>query len=228
MLLQEDYDVILGSSVRTVLNDNILYMMFGSAYQSAINTDNPKKDIYNYNSTIQKNCNRVLSNTRPNRILLAGIGGGTVLTGINPNTPTIIDCIDTSRVVINHFKKYFFPIIKKHINPNIKIKIHCISFQDFITNNKNHLKYDSVIIDCFKIDGFDKSIYGILDQLNNYIYKGGNILTNIHSARTGIYSTQYKKFKQSINRSIWLVYGHLPVKSHGENYNNLIVELKHK
>jgi spermidine synthase len=226
MLLQEEYDHIIGCRVRTVLDNKILHLMFDDKFESSMNKNNPKEVIYKYNDVIQKKCNRVLSKTRPNRILLAGIGGGTVLTGLNPETPTIIDCVDISPVVINHFKKYFFSSIKKHVNPNIKIRIHCASLQDFIAKNKK--KYDSIIIDCFKSGGFDKSLYAILNKLKNNIFTSGNVLINIHSSRIGLYSNPYNELKKNVSKQIFTTHGHLSNTSNASDIGNLIVELKPK
>lgn len=226
MLLQEDYDCVIGSRVRTVLDVNILHLFFDDKFESSMNKNNPKEVIYKYNDVIQKKCNRALSKTRPNRILLAGIGGGTVMTGFNPETPTIIDCVDISPVVIDHFKKYFFPSIKKYMNPNVKIKIHCASLQDFIAKNKK--KYDSIIIDCFKSGGFDKSLHAILNKLRSHISTNGNVLINIHSSRSGHYSKPYNKLKQNVSKHIWITRGHLSNTSNASDFGNLIVELKHK
>ena len=226
MLLQEDYDRVIGCRVRTVLDVNTLHLFFDDKFESSMNKNNPKEVIYEYNGVIQKKCNRALSKTRPNRILLAGIGGGTVMTGFNPETPTIIDCVDISPVVIDHFKKYFFPSIKKHMNPNIKINIHCASLQDFIAKNKK--KYDSIIIDCFKSGGFDKSLHAILNKLKSHISTNGNVLINIHSSRTGPYSMPYNELKQNVGKKIFTMRGHLSNTSNASDFGNLIVELKHK
>jgi len=226
MLLQEDYDRVIGCRVRTVLDVNTLHLFFDDKFESSMNKNNPKEVIYEYNGVIQKKCNRALSKTRPNRILLAGIGGGTVMTGFNPETPTIIDCVDISPVVIDHFKKYFFPSIKKHMNPNIKINIHCASLQDFIAKNKK--KYDSIIIDCFKSGGFDKSLHAILNKLKSHISTNGNVLINIHSSRTGPYSMPYNELKQNVGKKIFTTRGHLSNTSNASDFGNLIVELKHK
>jgi spermidine synthase len=207
MLLQEEYDRVIGCRVRTVLDVNTLHLFFDDKFESSMNKNNPKEVIYKYNDVIQKKCNRALSKTRPNRILLAGIGGGTVMTGFNPETPTIIDCVDISQIVIDHFKKYFFPSIKKHMNPNIKIKIHRASLQDFIAKNKK--KYDSIIIDCFKSGGFDKSLHAILNKLRSHISTNGNVLINIHSSRTGPYSKPYSELKQNVSKQIFTTRGHL-------------------
>lgn len=226
MLLQEDYDRVIGCRVRTVLDVNTLHLFFDDKFELSMNKNNPKEVIYKYNSVIQKKCNRALSKTRPNRILLAGIGGGTVMTGLNPETPTVIDCVDISSVVIDHFKKYFFPSIKKHTNPNIKIKIYCASLQDFIAKNKQ--KYDSIIIDCFKSEGFDKSLHAILNKLKNHISTNGNALINIHSSRTGRYSKPYNELKKNVSKHIFTTRGHLSNTSNSSDFGNLIVELKHK
>ena len=226
MLLQEDYDRVIGCRVRTVLDVNTLHLFFDDKFESSMNKNNPKEVIYEYNGVIQKKCNRALSKTRPNRILLAGIGGGTVMTGFNPETPTIIDCVDISPVVIDHFKKYFFPSIKKHMNPNIKIKIYCASLQDFIAKNKK--KYDSIIIDCFKSGGFDKSLHAILNKLKSHISTNGNVLINIHSSRTGPYSKPYSELKQNVSKKIFTTRGHLSNTSNASDFGNLIIELKHK
>ena len=226
MLLQEEYDRVIGCRVRTVLDIDMLHLFFDDKFESSMNKNNPKEVIYKYNDVIQKKCNRVLSKTRPNRILLAGIGGGTVMTGFNPETPTIIDCVDISPVVIDHFKKYFFQLIKKHVNPNIKINIHCASLQDFIAKNKK--KYDSIIIDCFKSGGFDKSLYLIMNKLKNHISTSGNVLINIHSSRIGHYSKPYNELKQNVCKKIFTTRGHLSNTSNASDFGNLIVELKHK
>lgn len=226
MLLQEDYDRVIGCRVRTVLDINKVHLMFDDKFESSMNKDDPKEVIYKYNDVIQKKCNCVLSKTRPNQILLAGIGGGTILTGFNPKTPTIIDCVDISQIVIDHFKKYFFPSIKKHINPNIKINIHRASLQDFIIKNKQ--KYDSIIIDCFKSGGFDKSLYTILNKLKSHITTSGNVIINIHSSRTGLYSTAYNELKKNVSKSIWTTRSHLSNTSNAFDFGNLIVELKYK
>jgi spermidine synthase len=226
MLLQEDYDRVIGCRVRTVLDVNMLHLFFDDKFESSMNKNNPKEVIYKYNDVIQKKCNRALSKTRPNRILLAGIGGGTVMTGFNPETLTIIDCVDISPIVIDHFKKYFFPSIKKHMNPNVKIKIYCVSLQDFIAKNKK--KYDSIIIDCFKRGGFDKSLHAILNKLRSHISTNGNVLINIHSSRTGPYSKPYSELKQNVSKQIFTTRGHLSNTSNASDFGNLIVELKHK
>ena len=75
MLLQEDYDRVIGSRVRTVLDVNTLHLFFDDKFESSMNKNNPKEVIYKYNDVIQKKCNCFLSKTRPNQILLAGIGG---------------------------------------------------------------------------------------------------------------------------------------------------------
>jgi spermidine synthase len=226
MILQEDYDRVIGCRVRTVLDVNTLHLFFDNKFESSMNKNNPKEVIYKYNDVIQKKCNRALSKTRPNRLLLAGIGGGTVMTGLNPETPTIIDCVDISQIVIDHFKKYFFPSIKKHMNPSIKIKIHCASLQDFIAKNKQ--KYDSIIIDCFKSGGFDTSLHAILNKLKSHISASGNVLINIHSSRTGQYSTPYNELKKNVGKKIFTTRGHLSNTSNASDFGNLIVELKHK
>jgi spermidine synthase len=226
MLLQEDYDRVIGCHVRTVLDVNTLHLFFDNKFESSMNKNDPKEVIYKYIDVIQKKCNRALSKTRPNRILLAGIGGGTVMTGFNPETPTIIDCVDISQIVIDHFKKYFFTSIKKHMNPNVKIKIHCASLQDFIAKNKQ--KYDSIIIDCFKSGGFDKSLHAILNKLRSHISTNGNVLINIHSSRSGPYSKPYSELKQNVSKQIFTTRGHLSNTSNASDFGNLIVELKHK
>ena len=80
MILQEDYDRVIGCRVRTVLDVNTLHLFFDDKFESSMNKNDPKEVIYKYIDVIQKKCNRALSKTRPNRILLAGSGGGTVMT----------------------------------------------------------------------------------------------------------------------------------------------------
>ena len=165
-------------------------------------------------------CNK----NKNDRILLAGLGGGTIFPAINPKRKSILDCVDLSPIVIQQFNKFFYHILKKSIDPNLTINIHNIDLNTYV--NKCKKKYYTIMIDCFKIEGFDQSIYSIFDYLPKILENDGKVIVNIHSSRYGEYSENYHKIRKYFNRKLWKVKTHLSNAKYSYEFGNLILELK--
>ena len=81
------------------------------------------------------------------------------------------------------------------------------------------------MIDCFKVDGIDESIFTVFDKLPKILEKDGRVIINIHSSRYGEYSANYKKIRKYFNRKLWKVKTHLSNAKDSYEFGNLIVEL---
>ena len=94
-ILQKEYDPVIGANVITRYEKPLYYLDFDNVNESKLDETNPKKMIGSFNIVMAKLCNK----NNNHRILLAGLGGGTIL-----------DCLDISSCVIKQFKKYFYPV----------------------------------------------------------------------------------------------------------------------
>ena len=105
-ILQKEYDPIIGANVITRYEKPLYYLDFDNVNESKLDETNPKKMIGVYNTVMAKLCNK----NNNHRILLAGLGGGTILPSLKSKNKTILDCLDISSCVIKQFKKYFYPV----------------------------------------------------------------------------------------------------------------------
>ena len=103
-ILQKEYDPVIGANVITRYEKPLYYLDFDNVNESKLDETNPKKMIGPFNTVMAKLCNKT------DRILLAGLGGGTILPALKSKNKTILDCLDISSCVIKQFKKYFYPV----------------------------------------------------------------------------------------------------------------------
>jgi len=176
--------------------------------------------IFEFNVVMANLCNK----NKNDRILLAGLGGGTIFPAIKPKHKSTLDCIDMSAVVIKQYKKFFYPVMKNSIDPNLAINIHNIDLNSYV--NKSKKRYNIIIIDCFKEDGIDESIFTVFDYLPKILEKDGHVFVNIHSSRYGVYSENYKKIRKYFNRKLLKVKTHLSNANDSYEFRNLIIELQ--
>ena len=82
------------------------------------------------------------------------------------------------------------------------------------------------MIDCFKVEGIDSSIFTVFNKLPKILEKNGKIIINIHASRYGEYSENYHKIKKYFNQKLWKVKSHLSNAKDSYEFGNLIVELR--
>ena len=216
-ILQKEYDDRIGSNVITKYEKPLYYLDFDNVNESKLDENNPKKMVCAYTQKMADLCNKT------DRILLAGLGGGTIFPAIKPKRKSCLDCVDMSAVVIKQYKKFFYPVLKDSIDPNLIIHIHNIDLLSYVKNSKK--KYNTIMIDCFKVEGIDESIFNVFDKLPKILEKDGRIIINIHSSRYGEYSANYKKIRKYFNRNLWKVKTHLSNAKDSYEFGNLIAEL---
>jgi spermidine synthase len=218
-ILQKEYDARIGSNVITAYEKPLYYLDFDNVNESKLDENNPKKMVCAYNKKMADLCNK----NKTDRILLAGLGGGTIFPAIKPKHKSYLDCVDMSAVVIKQYKKFFYPVLKDSIDPNLTINIHNIDLLSYVKKCKK--KYNTIMIDCFKADGIDETIFTVFDKLPKILEKDGRVIINIHSSRYGTYAENYKKIRKYFNRKLWKVKTHLSNAKDSYEFGNLIVEL---
>ena len=218
-ILEKVYDSVISSNVITRYEKPFYYLDFDDAIESKLDVNNPNIMACPYTQKMADLCNK----NKNDKILLAGLGGGTIFPAIKPKRKSILDCIDLSAVVIEQYKKYFYLILKNYIDPNLKIQIHNIDLVSYV--NKCKKKYNKIMIDCFKVSGIDESIFIIFDYLPKILEKDGRVIINIHSSRYGEYSDNYRKIKKYFNKKLWKVKTHLSTTKDSYEFGNLIIEL---
>jgi len=217
-ILEKEFDPVIGGNVITRYKKPLYYLYFNDINESKLNENNPKKMIFEFNIVMANLCNK----NKTDRILLAGLGGGTIIPALKSKNKTILDCLDISSCVIKQFKKYFYPIMKNSIDPNInKINFYNTGIESYIKDCKK--KYNTIIIDCFKLDGIDDSVYSIIDELPKIMEKDGNVVIDIHSSRFGKYSYNLHKIKKYFNPKLWKIRTYLSNAKDSYEYRNLII-----
>ena len=103
-ILQKEYDHAIGANVITKYEKPLYYLYFDNVNESILDDTNPKKMIFEFNTVMAKLCNKT------DRILLAGLGGGTIFPAFKSKNKTTLDCLDISSCVIKQFKKFFYPV----------------------------------------------------------------------------------------------------------------------
>jgi spermidine synthase len=219
-ILEKEYDDRIGANVITIYNKPIYYLYFNDVNESKLDENNPKKMVCAYNQKMADLCNK----NKNERILLAGLGGGTIFPAIKPKCKSTLDCVDLSAIVIKQYKKFFYPVLKDSIDPNLSINIHNIDLLSYVKNSKK--KYNTIMIDCFKTEGIDESIFTVFNKLPKILEKNGRIIINIHASRYGEYSENYHKIKRYFNKKLWKVKSHLSNAKDSYEFGNLIIELR--
>ena len=221
-ILEKEYDARIGANVITIYEKPIYYLYFNDVNESKLDENNPKKMVCAYTQKMADLCNK----NKTDRILLAGLGGGTIFPAIHPMRKSTLDCVDLSSAVIEQYKKFFYPVIKNSIDPNLSINIYNIDLDSYVDKCKK--KYNTIMIDCFKAEGIDESIFTVFDKLPKILKNDGRIIINIHASRYGQYSANYHKIRKYFNRKLWKVKTHLSNAKNSYEFGNLIVELRKK
>ena len=217
-ILQKEFDPAIAANVITRYEKPLYYLDFNDVNESILYENDPKKMIGPFNTVMANLCNK----NKTDRILLAGLGGGTIFPAIKSKNKTILDCLDISSCVIKQFKKFFYPIIKDSIDPNInKINYFNIGIESYVKSCRK--KYNTIIIDCFKLDGIDEAIYTIFDDLPKILEKDGNIIIDIHSSRFGKNSNNLRKIKKYLNPKLWKIRTYLSNAKDSYESGNLII-----
>jgi len=123
----------------------------GHSLQSAMYRSAPHRLALSYTRFMMAPL--VLKNN-PQRILLVGIGAGSMIRFLHHYFPSArIDGVDSSSAVIDLAVKYF------HLPGSDTITIHCCSGFDFLAERTEEYDYDLIMVDAFDAFGMAEAIY---------------------------------------------------------------------
>ncbi len=123
----------------------------GSILQSRISLTQPYKLLLYYTQYMM---GALLAQPSPQKILLIGIGAGSLIHFLSHHYPQChIDGVDSSARIIDIARGYFL------LQESAHIKLHCQDGYTFLANQSQTSSYDIIFIDAFDDKGMAKKIY---------------------------------------------------------------------
>lgn len=123
----------------------------GSVLQSSMSLSTPHDLTLSYTRYMMAS---LLLDAEPKRILVVGIGGGSLVRFLHHHLPEArIDGTDISASVLDLADRYF------HLPRNPMVSISCCDGRDFLDERTDEYNYDLILIDAFDALGMSKTIY---------------------------------------------------------------------
>lgn len=123
----------------------------GDSLQSAMIRSAPHRLALSYTRYMMA---PLLLEDTPQRILLVGIGAGSMIRFFHHHFPDAqIDGIDNAQTIIDLAKSYF------HLPAAGNIHVHCCSGFDFLAHRTDEYDYDLILVDAFDAFGMAETIY---------------------------------------------------------------------
>jgi spermidine synthase len=123
----------------------------GDILQSRVSLVTPDVLLLSYTQYMMS---ALLIQPEPQRVLLIGIGAGTLVRFLHHHFPhCAIDAVDHSRRIISMAIRYF------HMPNKDPIALHCSDGYAFLAARKLPMSYDLILVDAFDEEGMSKTIY---------------------------------------------------------------------
>ena len=124
-------------------------LRFNGSMETRMWIKNPLLGHFEYTEYFQM---PLLWNPKPKRVLMLGLGGGSIVRAYQHYYPDIhIDTIELDPVVAKVAKRFF------HVKESLKHKIHFQDGRQFLRLNKK-LKYDAILMDAYTSNQFGTHI----------------------------------------------------------------------
>ena len=163
-----------------------------SARQSCIETGKPSKLIFGYTQRIFDALTHLPSMSR---ILIIGIGGGSLPTAVRAAYPNVwIDAVELDSEVINVAKRFF------SFRPDSKMRIFAGDGRIFVRQEAlAGTRYDAVILDAFDKDYIPEHMATVefLAQVRSTLAPGGIVLANTYSG------TRYQAHEEATYQKVY-------------------------
>jgi len=150
----------------------------GNVVQSSMSIKTPYSLSLSYTRYMMA---ALLLNEFPEKVLVVGLGAGSLLRFINYHFPhCLIDAIDNSAHVINLSRKYF------NLPDRPEISIHCCDGYDFLSALSSEQTYDLILVDAFDANGMSATVYrpDFFDLCGDHLKQGGIISLNLWSGNS--------------------------------------------
>lgn len=181
-------------NILVVEGDGRRCLMFGrqSSRQSCIEIGQPKKLIFGYTQRIFAAVNEMET---VNRVLIIGVGGGSLPMAIREKYPSaMIDAVELDPEVVKVAERYF------HFKPDDHIAVHTDDGRVFVRKAiRKKIKYDVVILDAFDKDYIPEHMATkeFLEQVKEVLNDNGLLLANTFSL------TRYQKYEEATYQAVF-------------------------
>ncbi len=138
--------------VEVIDNGDFRTLYFGgNVLQSQMAKSQPYHLLIPYTCTMMA---ALLCNPAPKRILLIGIGAGSLIRFLHHHFPAcLIDAVDHSPHIIDLARGYF------RLPENDTVTVHCCDGLEFVHSIQEHNTYDLILVDAFNEQGMATDIY---------------------------------------------------------------------
>lgn len=153
--------------------------------QTCINLKNTKEIVFSYQKMV---LGALYLNANPRRILMIGLGGGTIATALSSLLPNAqIDIVEINSKILEIAEKYF------EFKHNERIRLFIDDGFKFVTS-KSHGKYDLIIVDAFTEEYVPQSFisHEFVMSLKEILNDNGVIAVNT------FVNSQYKKVEEKL------------------------------
>ncbi|KGJ88090.1 spermidine synthase [Thalassotalea sp. ND16A] len=161
--------------------DNVRCLKFSvkrkTSSQSCINKDNPQQLVFNYTKYVMSS---LVFNPNPRRVLIIGLGGGTLSNSLLELYPDIeIDNVEIDPAVVRVAKTYF------DFKETDKVKSHTKDGRIFIKRaQRNQQRYDLIILDAFNGEYIPEHLLTqeFLEETKSLLTEEGVLVANTFSS----------------------------------------------
>ena len=162
--------------IEVIDEGNTRSLLFGGhVLQSSMYLSAPHKLALSYTRFMAA---PLLIDDEPEHILVVGVGAGSLVRFFHHHFPeALIDGIDYSSEVIDLARSHF------HLPASPKVRIHCCSGFDFLSEREEEHNYDLILIDAFDTAGMSTQIYSgpFFDLCHDHLAVSGIICLNLWS-----------------------------------------------
>lgn len=145
--------------------------------------------------------NLLLFNNVPSRILLIGLGGGSLVSFIHHFFPTCqVEAVDNSSNIIKIAKTYF----RTPCTDNVQI--YCENGVDYVTRIPSEKKYDLILLDAFNQHGMSTKIYNasIFEKCTAHLSSSGVLSCNLWSGEKSHLEQVQQDLENSLKSTIFI------------------------
>jgi len=148
----------------------------GDRNQTCMDLSNPKRLVFPY---VRMTLGGLLLNTEPQKILIIGLGGGSIPTALTELFPRAqIDVVEIDDAVLRVAKEYF------NFSESDQMKVHVADARVFIRRaSLQKKKYDYIILDAFTGDYIPEHLMTIefLEETRQLLAESGVLTANTFS-----------------------------------------------
>lgn len=194
-----------GTVVEVYDDSSVRALHFGtSARQSAMYLHAPEQLALPYTRCMMS---ALLFQPRPARVLMVGLGGGSMAKFLLHHFPDCeLDVVESSEQVVQVASRYF------DLPESPRLRIHIDDGARFVHTLASNTRYDAVLIDAFTADGVPATINerGFLSACAARLTGDGVLACNLWARRHG-YGTALRNLHRQFGRNVFV----LPVKAKG-------------